>query len=257
MIVDYITVTIYGKPTDATDIDAFLRAWSLHPLIEHEPCETLAAWRPFQSAWGNDVFRVQWRDSDNWSSLSISGTGCEIVRDHLPAFIRDNHENVTRIDLAQDANEHSFSPVAHAANVPARTKAIIESDTGETLYIGSRTSDSYVRVYRYKEPHPRAGNTRVEAEFKRDYARAVAGLVATDGANSLPVMAWIVRKARLEGHPMWRQPALESTKPMIANRKPGQDGSAKWLHTVAVPAVRRALREGVITVEAILGEGDK
>lgn len=254
MIIDYLTVTIFGKPTSPGEVSSFLDGHDMHELYMQEPCDELAAWRPFSSAWGNSVFRVQWRDSDNWSSLSVTGKGCEVVRDELQAFIAAHVDNITRIDLAQDANEHSFSPVAHASNVTSRTKAIIQSDTGETLYIGSRSSDSFVRVYRYKEPHPRAGNTRVEAEFKRDYARTVSAHVAADGPNSLPVMAWIVRKSALEGHLMWRQPATESTKPMVANRKEGQDGYTAWLYKAAIPAVRKALREGLIEKRDIFME---
>lgn len=254
MIVDYLTVTLNGQPRDEVEVVNFLDEWGLMPLFNFEQFVSLPAWKPFKNAYGNSVCRVQWRDSDAWSSFSITGKGCQVVRGALSRFIGENRERVTRIDIAQDATfETSFSPVKHAQKVKSRTRSIIESDTGETLYIGSRKSASFVRVYRYNEPHERAGITRIEAEFKSDYARSVASVVADDGVNAPSLVAWIVRKTATEGYRIWHGLHDSETKPMRANRKPGQDGYTKWLRQAALPAVRRALREGLITMGDVLG----
>ena len=106
-------------------------------------------------AWGGDHQR-------GWTHVSITGKGCDWVRDwdialdRLDAFERWEHR---RVDIALDTfkRETSHEAVLQAYRAggfttrgrpPKLTQVIGEDPTqGRTIYIGQRTSDKFLRCY--------------------------------------------------------------------------------------------------------------
>lgn len=250
MIIDWISITIVGTPKGVLSIEQWLGDNGLSALLA-DGIGPIGHWRPYQVAVGNDLFRVLWQHNAEWSTLAVNGQGCAVLGDAVYDLLSLNADRITRVDVAWDMGQHSISPVEHAGKISGRTKAVMESDSGETLYIGSRTSDAFVRMYQYKEPHERAGNTRIEAEFKRSYCLPVVEALTT--GNSAGVAAWVARKVNLPyGHPVFD---VADTKPMkmSTERIPGQDGWERWLRRAAIPAVRKAIKAGIVTLDEITG----
>lgn len=103
----------------------------------------------------------------------------------------DKGHRCTRLDLAVDIKDrpgflqkcidaafrNNWSGTARSANVIQNTK-----DGGATIYIGSRSSNRFVRIYNKSAQMGEEGDwTRVEVELKGDVARGVArALVSPD-----------------------------------------------------------------------------
>ena len=107
--------------------------------------------------------------------IEISGRGCETLRaaNLDTAFIGQAVDRITRIDLAVDLVTDVTPQQFVDAGVSGRfqSRGYHTSPDGETVYIGSRKSDRYCRVYRYNKPHPRHQYLRIEFVMKSENAR--------------------------------------------------------------------------------------
>ncbi len=152
---------------------------------------------------------------------------------------------MTRIDVAIDLASE-LDPIAHADTVDVRSKTVITSDVGSTLYIGSRKSNTFARVYRYNEPHDRAGVTRIEVEFKGNAAKTIAAAIA-DGRMD-EIAAFAARKTKTTQLEDWHMD--HNTKPIKVNvdkkQHSGQDGWQRWMRKAALPSVVKAINEGTL-----------
>jgi len=110
--------------------------------------------------------------------FTLTGRACDPIRDEASSrcFVREIASLLTRFDYAIDFRSDVLpSEFVNARSHKAfRTISYINSDTGQTCYVGSRKSDRFCRVYRYRKPHPRAHLLRVEYVFRRSMARAAA-----------------------------------------------------------------------------------
>lgn len=72
-------------------------------------------------------------------------------------------QRLTRVDIACDifcdVQPDAFCSLRDGARFKSWGEQ--KSESGHTIYVGSRTSDRYARVYRYYEPHPRHQFLRV------------------------------------------------------------------------------------------------
>lgn len=167
----------------------------------------------------------------------------------------------TRIDIAVDIFTDILPPEFTAYRDAGRFKAWSEavSETGHTVYVGSKTSDRYARVYRYNPPHPRCQFLRVEHVLKAEQARM--GIVQmTEGGLERFVAAlgntfgWT--------HPLWT-PAVNTDEAVSAWRPERRAGkTVAWLHSAVLPALLRLHRDGTIDArqffaDHILPELDK
>lgn len=244
MIVDWFSMTFTATIRSREQFAQALRDAGLVHLASYGVAP-LAPWSPFSGAIGNEYVRIQWQRNQTWSHLSITGTGCALDRDALHNFIYRHADAATRIDLALDLDTQ-LDPVQHADCIDARTKSIMQSDAGSTLYIGSRKSNSFIRIYRYNAPHARAGITRIEAEFKSDYAKSVSTALTQGRLDE--IAAFIARKSKTEHLPDWK--IDKDTKPVTMRKEKisaGQDGWQRWLKRAALPAVIQALHAGVLS----------
>jgi len=109
--------------------------------------------------------------------FEVAGSFCTQHPDIVEAAAKRWAGNLSRIDVAVDF-QTQVKPTEFAAAISettVKTRSEFISSTGETVYRGSRSSDRFMRVYRYNHPHPRSHLLRVEFQLKRLYANALAG----------------------------------------------------------------------------------
>lgn len=102
---------------------------------------------------------------------------------------------VRRIDLAIDIPETLDERALYAdlkrgaAVTSSRSHQLITSNTGWTIYVGSRTSEKFLRIY---DKQAEAGLdkplTRIELECKGDYAEGIAQHVDSEGYQNFPAI---------------------------------------------------------------------
>lgn len=177
--------------------------------------------------------------------VEISGEGCARIFSQLAGsqLLQDVSERITRCDIAVDI-ETNISPsefVTYRDGTRHKSFQHILSQTGETCYIGSQTSNRYCRVYKYEEPHPRAGLLRVEHVFRQEDARKVIAYGFERGVYALAQQCALVYGWK---HEVWQlEPASE--RELKAHRvERTEAGTLKWLLDSVVPAVGRMWKEG-------------
>ncbi len=127
-----------------------------------------------------------------WASGSHARKFSEVARDCFP----ESH-HVTRIDSAQDIEEagawkklkRECLCVARESNLTTQLISHpLDSSTGETLYIGSPSSQCRVRLYE-KGKEMRGKFPARASEFSTDWVRLEAQLRPQDGARKLAATA--------------------------------------------------------------------
>lgn len=176
-------------------------------------------------------------------TLEISGTHCtRMEHNHMYDLLRDFGGAFSRLDLAVDMLTPT-TPLEFDAYVTApcvQTHAIMQSSTGQTVYIGSRSSERFARVYRYNPPHPRAHLLRAEFQLKGGYANALAR-EATAGVTLASLAAGLGQHFGFT-HECWKP---GETAQMVRVQSHAQSGdTVAWLTKTVAPLLRRLNREG-------------
>ena len=185
-------------------------------------------------------------------TLEVSGAHCGTIKDLMPGILADYADCLSRVDLAVDIETNttplSFDSLCTPDRVNTRSK--MSSSTGETVYIGSRSSERFVRIYRYKPPHPRSHLLRVEFQLKGDYARAL-GQDAGAGASLVGIAAELGNHFGFH-HPDWKPDAVP--RPLKVKSHAQTGNTIHWLTTTVAPLLRRLEREQRLDVEAWMDE---
>ena len=152
----------------------------------------------------------------------------------------------TRADFAVDTNL-LCTPVELADMVNGgrtKTKSVIQSSTGETVYLGSQKSEHYARIYRYADPHPRANMLRIEFVQRRERCKAACQALANSGIESLVKSLW--EEAGLPDLVDFGDVTFVES---LNKSRPERDGknTVSWLVKQAAPAFQRMVREGHIS----------
>jgi hypothetical protein len=202
---------------------------------------------PFSKSYHSSQFGWTYFYSDTlpYSLLEITGVGCEYFAkkgDLLP-LIRDWTDRSTRIDIACDfATETSPTEFAHAMlNGKFASGANMKSETGETVYVGSRKSDRYARIYKYNPPHPRAGILRAEMVCKGDKAQsACAGIVS----SGLLAVTRALGEVFIWTHPLWTFDTDETAADISVPADTHQGNTERWLLTQVASAIEKLKKGG-------------
>jgi len=169
----------------------------------------------------------------------------------LLPFISRNADSVTRIDLAADIKTDVMPFDFVAAGRSGRQKSIsrINSAKGQTVYIGSPNSDRRLRVYRYYEPHPRHEFLRVEVMCRDELARAAATDVLIHGIGE----AWraAITPYGLE-HELIYGARTDRKMERTLRNEPTAAGKLVWIHKQVVPALRAAIKSGLISADTLM-----
>lgn len=188
---DWITTTWRGEATvsEFGTVQA-LADWYTRIFAKSQPDARLERWA-WQGYVGWSVGQLSIGERLDGSILRASG---ECAQAYLEAGFPIGH-NVSRLDLCMDIwsdmppdtliTLHNIETLDYRAGVnhrPYKVAVVNSYGDGDTLYIGSRSSEQYIRIYnkekesstdeRYK------GCTRYEVEFKDERA---AALVHRDG----------------------------------------------------------------------------
>jgi len=182
--------------------------------------------------------------------IEISGKGCKTIHEQegFNRLLNDVRQGVTRLDYAVDFLSNvcpkEFATAGYSGNI--KTQSIIESETGTTVYIGSWKSDRFLRVYRYKKPHPRYRLLRCEFVFKRGYTKPVIDKYLIGGHSALMeaiTNAWKFR------HPLWTQSIMtpeEAQQAIGWERERKVSNTMQWLENTVIPSIKRMVQEGEI-----------
>jgi len=172
------------------------------------------------------------------------------------AVAREVKPRLTRIDIACDifteTRPDEFAKVRGNEKFKAWSESVSES--GHTVYVGSKTSDRYARVYRYNAPHPRHQFLRVEHVLKAEQARMAVESIEESGIEAFVAMlgntfGWI--------HPDW-SPAEntdESVKAWRPERRQGK--TVAWMYGTVVPCLAGLVKDGALDLHDFADELEK
>lgn len=182
--------------------------------------------------------------------IEISGRGCDMLTlsGGMMDVLNSVKNRVTRIDIASDILT-DVRPIEFASMRSTgrfKSKSVIESESGETVYLGSRTSNRYVRVYRYNAPHERHMFLRIEYVVKAEDAKILARTLLAEDIRAI--------SANLGEKFGWEHPAYlpDEVNPVEiqAYRPERHEGKTLyWLGETVAPLLARLHAEGVIDAE--------
>jgi len=183
----------------------------------------------------------------NHCCVEISGSGCErlIQKNLLEKIVGAVAARVTRIDIACDI-ETEVKPsefVATLSHKRMRSSGSQRSASGETEYVGSRTSERFARVYRYNPPHPRSHLLRIEHVFHKAYAKSVARAILEGGIERVAVSAG---NAFGWSHETWKPAENSPMDISVVQPERNAGKTVFWLVNSVAPAFRRLCSDGTI-----------
>lgn len=152
--------------------------------------------------------------------------------------------NVTRIDIAVDVAQRwniraMYDQVVDGAVITrAKKPAYVEGETGATCYVGSRTSEKYLRVYD-KGGQMKSGRpwTRVELECKGGFAQRIANYVYQEGLGSIPQV--IRGFCDWTSFPAWND-VMNSNIDRVSLPQPERSSNTRgWLLEIVAPALAK------------------
>lgn len=238
-------------------------------LLGGKPCGTIE-WAPKHPEW-KVSFTFSGSDLLNWRGNVAPG--------QLIMFPIEWGYNITRVDLAldvlhPDGELQELAQAVESGSVTTRTKTngVIrsrnaESDKGLTIYLGSRQSDKYVRLYHKGAQMGTDDNwVRLEIEAKGDYALALSKRLAKmpEGDAFMQEAAKLAKselRATLGCEVAWYNEALrDETVPLISVERK-RSKSERWAFTTLLEMCRNAAREfpdwGSVAIKTIQHEIDR
>lgn len=234
--------------------------WRYNPVLAAW-CDHLGEWNigGARGHYGMSLFNqetfmtVRFGGSANHILVELPGTACQAARDVkiLDRVIETAAGRLTRLDIAVDI-PGGCSPgefVAAGYNDRFKAHASLVSEEGTTEYVGSMKSDRFARVYMYAKPHPRAGILRVEHVLRGDYAKAAAAALPSGTAVMLAEMcgnsfAWLSAA--------WQPDRTTDGKLRARRIDRHQPGRVRWLYQVCIPALEKAVNEGLIDRDVLI-----
>jgi len=186
-------------------------------------------------------------------TIEVAGTHCKTI---TPAQWIDTCLHwagcISRLDIAVDmtciSTPKEFTSALKASK--AKTYSEFTSSTGQTVYIGSRTSERYARVYRYNEPHPRAKLLRAEFQLKGVYANEAA-LQLTEGEALNGIAAGLGEHFGFD-HPAWK--VDDDPVPLKVQSHAQTGNTVFWLTNTVAPLLKRLNATGKLDAAAWFDE---
>jgi len=153
---------------------------------------------------------------------------------------------IRRIDIAIDIpsaapDEDLYNALAlGSAITQARSHQLVTSNTGWTIYVGSRTSEKFLRIYDKQAEagldHPL---TRVELECKNDYAEGIAKHIDQEGYHQFPGI--ITAFCDFRNVTWWTQNLTSPTLSPGIPKKEKTSDTKRWLMESVAPALAKVL----------------
>lgn len=190
--------------------------------------------------------------------FEVGGIGLDALGslDAELAVMGEVQSRLTRVDIACDifteTRPDEFAKQRGNEKFKAWSEAVSES--GHTVYVGSKTSDRYARVYRYNPPHPRSQFLRVEHVLKAEQAKLAVQSIEVNGLEAFVAMlgntfGWV--------HADWN-PNVDTAEAAAAWRPERRQGkTVAWMYSTVVPSLRKLIADGVITLADFVEEVTK
>lgn len=207
---------------------------------------------PFNWSCTNEYVNLFANNTLSHALFEVTGKGCELFSKsrELPELIYETKNNCSRIDLCVDFQTDGSNMVEEFIEAGYSKRFTSKSDintlSGHSFYIGSRTSERMCRVYQFNKPHERYQNLRVEFELKGERAKQIAGRIA-DG-DDLHKIIMDVGDAYKFQHRYWNlftggeiELGLEPIR-----GKQGSNQTLLWLQKQVAPAFKTLVKEGII-----------
>lgn len=190
--------------------------------------------------------------------FEVGGIGMDALGslDAEIAVASEVKNRLSRIDIAVDIFTETRPDEFAKQRTNEKFKSWSEtvSESGHTVYVGSKTSDRYARVYRYNPPHPRSGFLRVEHVLKAEQAKLAVSSIEEQGLESFTAMlgntfGW--------GHADW-SPSEDTDEAVAAWRPERRQGkTVAWIFGTVVPAMAKLHKDGAMDWEAFWTELQK
>jgi len=202
---------------------------------------------PYNSSYANMAgMRIYYRAGLDHLLVEIEGRGCAALEKSGLTYLllKAVKTRATRIDIATDllTELRPTDFVKEGVSSVFKSHGSVVSETGDTQYIGSRTSQRYARVYRYNKPHPRSDYMRIEYVFRKEAAKDMASKIVLQGLKEMAkgsstVFGW--------KHPIMAE--YQSDVDMTTYRPERKSGKTlRWLISQCAPAFKKLVDEGVI-----------
>ncbi len=169
------------------------------------------------------------------SALNQISNVIKLLHDHLDAGAR-----ITRLDVAVDVYDDNLTPkLLYKQRREMVTKAkkykLMTGTDGDTMYIGSRTSEKYMRIYDKNAEqgikNAAIARTRIEIETKGYTAHALAHYLVTNGLGAIPEI--ICGFADFPKDRYWRKAMQECKAHKIASERKMTNTEEWLLNTVS------------------------
>lgn len=258
VLVDWLTISTEvllaeGVPAQHRPI-ATMRAtcatlgfdWAVMPeLHDVRPVKSAQGWNESYSA-PQASMRVDTRGSGKCLA-SWSGQGCAWLRKvgRLDAMLALGERLASRVDVAFDRPMTAMPTNLVDITDTERPYmlSLWRSKEGETVYLGSMSSNKFARLYKYTEAgHEREGVMRLEVVFRDKQAQRICKTVREG-----KIMSIVHSEAErlglltlLDGAHIDRQD-LERISSYVKSRNPN---TIKWIETAVIPALLRLENDG-------------
>lgn len=191
--IDALTITATGLDGKLS-VDLVLH--SLASYIETQEVKPFRFQGAAGKAWGSVRYAAMWNDrkSVQWAILMVTGAQSSgAFKESLK--VRD--VKYTRLDLCIDVFMRE-----RILGLPRKLKdtykgnscqpKLVESMTGDTLYVGSRQSESMVRIYDKSAGYgEELGKIwRFEVEYKGELVQLVAPIIEREGVAGISDLVW-------------------------------------------------------------------
>jgi len=256
-------ITLLGENDNEYTLSHVLSAFHDHTGQALLGCvtKTLWEWKATSGFYSHRIqcpdslISISWRGGNPHALCEISGRSIDLVLQSISVatLAQATSGRATRLDIAVDFETELMPQAFIEAGFSERIKstASVDTETGSTRYIGSRSGERMARIYRYHPPHPRSQFLRVEIELKGDAAKITCAALhkaeLTEVAMSANLsFAW--------KHPLWTDTSIEVSK--LPARFYDRDGAEtlRWLETAVVPSLRSADENGLIDLKEWLSK---
>lgn len=259
--VDYVTTT-WPFPMAQTPLPepGVIVAWARERASKHAATFWVKSWA-WQGYVGWQVGPVCWGQKLDSTIVRCSGPAAQ---DWFKAGLPIGH-NVSRIDLQCTVwgrqviddeiarhNEAALKYREGREGKPYAVRLVKSFGDGDTLYIGSRTSQLFVRLYN-KQAESKGddfykGAMRFEVELKDETAKTVAHRISREKADAGAVLEYLGGFLSARGVLLPVGGSVLGTVLLFGNKERGDlETSLLWLEQQVSPTVKRLLREGYRT----------
>lgn len=194
--------------------------------------------------------RLSFGDVNAHVYVEIGGQAQDFIRGRggVEELLQKVGARASRIDLAIDWETETAVGdfIGDGYKSAYKTGGAVHSPDGDTVYVGSRKSERFARVYRYHEPHPRSRLLRAEVELKGDAAKAMCDIISQKGE-----VYGVLAAHNLIGwkSPLWTDMKAEVTKFPSRPYDRSGNGFYRWLYTTVIPALVKANNEGYVDLD--------